>query len=356
MKENIYDCIIVGTGPAGYTASIYLSRYKISNLLIGKQPGGTITLAHKVENFPGFTAISGVELGQKMAEQVKGLGATIETEEVARIERVDQLIKLIEGGGGESITSIISTTGTTSKDETARFKVTTENNKEYYAKSIIVATGTERRKLGVPGETDFVGRGVSYCTNCDAPFFRDKTVAVVGGSDAAVSGAVHLTGFADKIYLIYRGERLRPEPVWIDQVVGNPKVEVVYGINITKIREGLGGSGELGGLGKVGAVELDREYKGNKILSVDGVFIEIGGVPASSFLKPLGVEVDQSGFVVVNDKMETNVAGVFAAGDNTIHSLIMAQAITACAQGAVAAGGVFKFLHGGQKAPQQLGV
>lgn len=325
----IYDTIIIGSGPAGLTASIYASRYRLSNLVIGKLVGGTITYASEVSNFPGLSAISGTELGRKMAEQAKNLGAEILTEGVGKIERI----------------------GTEGRE----FKVATEGRKELLTKTLIVATGTERRKLGVPGETEYLGKGVSYCTTCDAPFFKGKTVVLVGGSNAACSGALHLADFAEKIYLIYRKSQLRAEPVWVEEVKKNPKIEVLYETNITKIlggsafAEASAGSQEgqegTGGQGRITAVELDNPYNGEKFLKTDGVFIEIGGIPAGEMLKLLGVEFNEDGYVKVSEKMETNIPGVFAAGDVTDKSLILSQAITACAQGAIAANSAFEYLR-----------
>ncbi len=313
----IYDTIIIGSGLAGLTASIYSSRYKTNNLVIGKLPGGTINLAHKVENFPGFPSITGGELAQKIITQAKGLGAEILPDFVAKVEKV----------GGPAYRQ-------------AGFAVETESGKKFTAKTLIATTGTERRKLGVPGEKEYLGRGVSYCTHCDAPFFKGKTAAMIGGSNAAVSGAIHLSEYAAKVYIIYRKAELRAEPVWVEEALKNPKIEVIYNTNVLKI---LGDKGEQGN--KVGAVELDNPYKGEKILPLDGLFVEIGGVPSTNYLVPLGVELDENGFVKVNEKMETSVPGVFAAGDLTTQSLILMQAVTACAQGAIAASSAFKYLR-----------
>lgn len=315
-SSNLHDVIILGSGPAGLTAAIYASRYKLSHLVIGQIVGGTIILASKVENFPGFNFISGLELGEKMLEQVKYLGAEVVLKTVERIEKKD---------GG--------------------FKVVTKDNTQYQAKTLIVATGTERRKLNIPGENEYLGKGVSYCTACDASFFRDKIVALIGGSDAAVSGAVHTAQFAQKVYIIYRGEALRAEPIWLEETQQNPKIEPIFKTTLKEIKgDGI----------KVNGVILDNPYKGSDFLALDGVFIEIGGVPGTALLIPLGVEVDKGGYVKVNEWMETNIPGLFAAGDLTTASYVLQQAITACAQGATGAASAFKFLKG-QKAPQILG-
>jgi len=311
MTNKLYDVLIVGSGPAGLTASIYASRYKLSNLVTGVLPGGTITYAHEVENFPGLPGVSGLELGQKMLEHAKSLGGEFLGEKVVEVAKAQS-----EEGEG--------------------FKVVTSGGKEFLAKTLIVATGTERRKLGVPGEEEFLGKGVSYCVTCDANFYKDKVVALVGGSNAACSGAVHLAKICQKVYLIYRRSSLRAEPVWVEEVKRNPKIEVIYETNLVKIE------GDL----KVRRVVLDKPYQGREELEVEGVFVEIGGVPSSELAEKLGVELDEEGYIKVNELMQTNIPGVFAAGDVTNKSKVLAQVITACGQGAVAANSVFEYLKG----------
>lgn len=313
----MYDLIIVGLGPAGLTAGIYASRYRLKNLLVGKALGGTITLAHKIENYPGFEAISGLEWAQKTETQAKKLGSEIIYGTVGRLEKT-----------GEG------------------FKVLLDDKQQFETRTLILATGSERRRLGVTGEEKYQGRGVSYCVTCDITFFKDKTVAIIGGSDAAVSGAVHAAEFAAKVYVIYRKDQLRAEPIWVEQVLKNPKIEVVYNTNILEI---------LGEENRVTGVKLDNPHNGSEILALDGVFIEIGSVPGTSLAAGLGVGLDEKGFIKVGEEMATNISGVFAAGDFTDKAQVLVQMTTACAQGAIASATVFKFLKG-QKAPQILGV
>lgn len=315
----IYDLIIIGSGPAGLTASIYASRYKLFNLVIGKLLGGTMTYAHRVENYPGFTSISGIELAQRMGEQVKALGAEILTENVVEIQKLDSK----------------------TKNESAKFQVKTESGKEFGSRALIVATGTERRKLNVPGEKEYLGRGVSYCTNCDIPFFKDKVVALVGGSDSACTGAIHAADFASKVYLIYRKNALRAEPVWVEEVKRNPKIEVIYNSNIIEI---------LGDGNKVARVKLDQPHQGIQELILDGVFVEIGGVPVSALLSALGVVVNQNGYIKVGEEMETNLPGLFSAGDVADRGGEFHQITAAVAEGSLATASVFKYLKG-QAAP-----
>jgi thioredoxin reductase (NADPH) len=313
----VYDLIIIGLGPAGLTASIYASRYRLKNLLVGKQLGGTITLASRIENYPGFLSISGMDWAREAEQQAKKLGSEIIYGTVGRLEKT--------------------------KDG---FRVYLDGSRQFTTKSLIIATGSERRKLGVPGEYKYLGRGVSYCTNCDAPLFQGKTVALIGGADAAVSGAVHTAEYAKKVYIIYRRDKLRAEPIWVDEALRNPKIEPIYNTNVTEIF----GDGQ-----KVTGVKLDNPYQNSLTLPLDGIFIEIGSVPGASLAAGLGVELDKNGFVKVNERMETNLIGVFAAGDLTDKAQVLAQMITACAQGAVAAASAYKFLKG-EAAPKILGV
>jgi len=302
----MYDVIIIGAGPAGLTASIYTSRYKLSNAVLGRLLGGTITYAHNVENYPGFLSVSGTELATSMIKQAKALGGEVRMENVVSLEKKGAL-----------------------------FVLTTDRSQHFEAQAVIVTAGTERRKLNIPGETDYLGKGVSYCANCDAPFFKGKSVAVVGGGNAACSGATHVVEYAHNVYLIYRKSTLPAEPVWVEEVTRHPKIEVIYETNIKEI---------LGNDLKVTGVRLDKPYRGSETLPVDGIFIEIGGVPASSFLTSLGVETDEAGYVKVNEKMETNIPGVFAAGDLTTHGQYLQQTVTACGAGAVAAHSAFLYL------------
>ncbi len=324
MEQNIFDLIIVGSGPAGMTASIYASRYKLSNLVLGEKIGGTIGLASKVENYPGFRSISGLDLMAKIEDHVKAFGASVIYDPAVGIKKKD---------GG--------------------FVVMTKGRKSYEARAIILSTGTERRKLGVPGEKEFMGKGVTYCTTCDAPFFKDKVVALVGGADSAVSGAIHTAEYAKKVYIIYRKEKLRAEPIWVEEALRNPKIEPIYNTNIAKIISAK--EFDKNAADVVGGVELDNPYKGEKSLRLDGVFIEIGGVPGTGLASSLGVELDETEFVKVNERMETNVAGVFSGGDCNNLLPEFKQMITACGEGALAAASAYKYLKQ-EAAPQIRGV
>jgi thioredoxin reductase (NADPH) len=303
------ELIIVGGGVAGMTASIYASRYQIKHLLFGEKPGGQGMLAGTVENYPGYLAIPGPELMQKLLEQVKKYGVEMKEEKVGALAK-------IEGG----------------------FEVKTKKT-AYQAQTLILAMGASFRSLNIPGEDRFIGKGVSYCTTCDIPLFKGKTVAIVGGGDSAVSGALHATKFAQRVFLIHRRETYRAEPAWVKKMRETKKVEEVLGNEVQEIK----------GTEKITGLVLKRPYQGKQKLAVDGVFIEIGQVPTSSLVKPLGVELNEGGYIKVNPEMATNVAGVFASGDIAAiqGGLLFRQFITAAADGARAASSIYRFLHKG---------
>jgi len=303
----IYDLIIIGAGPAGLSASIYASRYQIKHLVLGSQLGGAMVWAANIENYPGFESIVGVDLAQKMAEQAKKLGVEIKITGVTQINKKETSFEL-KTGSGES----------------------------FETRTLIVATGTQRQKLNVPGEKEYLGKGVSYCSICDAAFFKEKMVAVIGGSNSAAMAAAHLSGFAQKVYLIYRKKPLRADPIWIEIIQKEPKIEIIYETNVMEI---------LGDGQKVTALKLDKPFKESGELKIDGIFIEIGGAPGTELLKLLGVEVNERGYIKVKPDMSTNIPGIFAAGDVADSSGELQQIITATSEGAIAASSVYKFLR-----------
>lgn len=300
-----YDIAIIGSGPAAYSASIYASRYKLSNIIIGKIIGGTISEAHKVCNYPGLPDISGVELGMKFEKQAKELGAEVKYESVVDI-----------------------------KKEEPEFHVITDNHNEYVAKTIILATGTERNKLMIPGEDQYLGKGLSYCATCDALFYKGKTVAVVGGKNAAVMSACMLSDIAEKVYVIYRGKEFNGEPVWIDQLNSRANIEVIF----ETLPVGFEGEQRLEG------VKLSKPYNDQNVLKVDGIFIEIGSEPNSLLSNLLGVETDEKKYIKVDQSQATNIPGIWAAGDCTTASNGFRQVISAVSEGGIAANAIFKYL------------
>lgn len=294
MEE--YELIIVGAGPAGLAAGIYAGRYLLKTLILGELFGGTITEAHKVCNFPSEKEISGFELGRKMVEQVKDLGIQLKQEKVKAIQK---------SGDG--------------------FNIKTEKN-EYFSKKVILTVGRKKQKLGIPGEKEFLGKGVSYCATCDSGFFRDKIVSVVGGSNAALTAALLLAEYAKKVYIIYRRDKFyKGEPSWIKQVEENKKIERIFNEEILEIR----------GENKVENVLL----KSGKEIFVDGVFVEIGYQPEKELIEEIGLDIED-GYIKVNKKQETSIKGIYAAGDITNNPL--KQVITACGEGAVAADSAYR--------------
>ncbi len=299
---DILDLVIIGFGPAGYTASIYASRYKINHVVIGKQMGGQAGEAHLIENYPGFGNISGFELVQKFREHAVSFGMKEIIDEVTQITKDNNI-----------------------------FTVKTLSGKEYKAKSILVAIGTQKRKLGVKGEDTFYGRGVTYCATCDGPFYKDKIVGVVGGGDAANTSSLYLADVASKVYQFVRRDVLRGEPVWHDRIKNNSKIEILFN---TKIKEIIGDD-------KVTGVVLEN----GKTINLDGLFIEIGSVPNTKILEGLNVELDSGGYIIVNGDQSTNIPGLYAAGDVTTGSNKFRQIVTAVGEAAVATNSILEFLQ-----------
>ncbi len=302
------DLIILGAGPAGLSASIYASRYKMDHLVIGQTPGGLITEAHKVCNFPTESEISGEDLGAKIKDHAEKAGGQIVFKTIKSVVKVD---------GG--------------------FEVLVDGAEKYTAKSLIIATGTIHRHLGLAKEKEFIGHGVSYCSTCDGPFFRNKVVAVVGGGNSAMTAALHLSSIAEKVYLIVRGDKLKGEVVWQDQVIADTKIEKVFNTNVV----------DFIGASNLEKIKLSAPYQDQEELSINGLFIEIGSVPELSVISDLNVSLDDYGYIQVEKDMATSVPGVYAAGDVTNGSNNFRQVITACAEGAIATNSAFLYIKTG---------
>lgn len=314
MENKIYDLAIIGAGPAGYTASIYASRYEVNNVIIGEMPGGLISEAHLVCNFPSEKEISGMQLAIKMQEHALELGAHEITDLVTKIEEI------------------------TSSDNPyfPNFKISLSGHEPVQARTVLIAIGLKRRHLNVDGEANLLGKGVSYCATCDGAFYKKRTVAVVGGSNAAVTAALYLADIADKVYQIYRGNKLKGEVTWINQLQNNPKIEVIYEANVIKML------GET----NLQSLVLDREYQGSSKLDVDGVFVEIGSIPDQTLINQLGLKTTLAGYIEVDGAKNSSRKGVFAAGDITNSSNHFKQVITACSDGAIAADTIYHYLSG----------
>ena len=297
MKNADYDLAIIGGGPAGLTAGLYAARARLNVILIEKAvPGGQVIATDWVENYPGFPeGITGSDLVQKMTAQVQKFNLNIETENVAALN-VSEPIKKITLG-----------------------------NKMIATHAIIIASGASPKKLGIPGEDTFYGRGVSSCATCDGPFFKNRVVAAVGGGATAVQESLFLTKFAKKVYLIHRRDRLRAERILQERALASAKIEILWDSVLTGIQ----------GLTNVETISVRNVKSGDtQKLAVDGCFIWVGILPNTDFLPEI-VKVDEYGFIVVDANMQTSVPGVYAAGD--VRSTPLRQIATAVGDAAIAA-------------------
>ncbi len=310
LKENEYDFIILGAGVTGLAASMYGARLGLKTLCLGASYGtelpigGVITTTNIVENYPGFIKLTGEELSEAIRKHAESYELVkIKKERAENIERKDK-----------------------------RFHVKTKKG-AYIGKTVLFATGTKWKKLEVPGAVELENKGVAYCALCDAPLFKNKTVCIVGGSDSAIKDALVLAEHAKKVYIIYRGEKIRPEPINLKRVEANKKIEVINKTNILKVN----------GKDVVESVLLDREYEGKRELKVEGVFVAIGHIPLSDMAKSIGVKINEKGEIVIDHKTsETNVSGVYAAGD--VADKPFKQAIIGVAEGCTAAHSAFEYI------------
>ncbi|ATP41734.1 thioredoxin-disulfide reductase [Solibacillus sp. R5-41] len=304
-EEKIYDVVIIGAGPAGMTAAVYTSRANLSTLMIERGiPGGQMANTEEVENYPGFETILGPELSTKMFEHAKKFGAEYAYGDVTEI--ID----------GEEYKTIIS------------------GKKQYKTRTIIVSTGAEYKKLGIPGETELGGRGVSYCAVCDGAFFKQKNLIVIGGGDSAVEEGIFLTRFADKVTIVHRRDKLRAQKIIQDRAFANEKIDFIWNTTIKEIHEVDG---------KVGKVTLVSTVDGEEQEVVtDGVFVYVGMLPLTKPFGPLNI-LNELGYIVTNDKMETAVPGIYAAGD--VREKTLRQIVTATGDGSIAAQSAQHFIE-----------
>ncbi|MBG9790190.1 MULTISPECIES: thioredoxin-disulfide reductase [Brevibacillus] len=294
--QKIYDVIIAGAGPAGMTAAVYTSRANMSTLMLERGiPGGQMANTEDIENFPGFTSILGPDLSNKMFEHAQKFGAEYQYGDIKEI-RDDNPYKIVVVG-----------------------------DKEYKAKSIIVATGAEHRLLGAPGEKEYSGRGVSYCAVCDGAFFRNKELVVVGGGDSAVEEAIFLTRFATKVTIIHRRDEFRAQKIIQKRAFENEKIHVIWDTVVKEIR----------GDNVVTGVLLENVKTGEQTeYPTNGVFIYVGMDPLTEAVKNLGI-TNEGGYIPTDELMRTNVEGVFAAGD--VREKLLRQVVTATGDGSIAA-------------------
>jgi thioredoxin reductase (NADPH) len=299
-----YQVVIIGGGPAGLTAGLYCARSRFSSLLFEKRiMGGQITNAERVENYPGFPdGISGIELGQLIREQATSYGLQTLLGEVT---------KVVPG---------------------QRHNLISTSEGDFVAETVIAASGSQYRKLGVPGEDEFVGRGVSYCATCDGPLFKGKTVAVVGGGDSAVTEALYLSKFASSVKIVHRRSQLRAGKIFEERAMVDPKIQFVWDSVVTRIE----------GDGIVKQLTLKNTVSDKmSTLELAGVFVAIGSKPNSAEWQGL-LPLDEEGYIITNELMETKIPGIFAAGDVRHNSA--RQVITAAGDGATAAVSAARFL------------
>lgn len=302
----IYDLIIIGGGPAGITAGIYAARKKINTLLIAKEFGGQMNKAHEVENYPGITSAIGIDLTKKFVEHLKKFD--------------------IEFKEGKNVRE--------TKKTNAEFEVILEDGEKFESKTIIIASGKNPRPLKVSGEEKFLGKGVTYCSVCDTPLFKGKDVAVIGGGNAGLDAAMDLTKYANKIYVLEFGEKFLGDESTQEKLEASGKVEMITNAAIKEIR---------GDKFVKSLIYEDRKTGKTRELKVEGVFVEIGYVPSSGFIKDL-VKFNKAGEIIINQKdNSTKTPGVFAAGDVT--DVVYKQIIIAAAEGAKAALSAYNYLQ-----------
>ncbi|MBO2532483.1 MAG: thioredoxin-disulfide reductase [Thermoactinomycetaceae bacterium] len=297
MSENkVYDVIIIGAGPAGMTAAVYAARANLDTLMLERGvPGGQMANTEEIENYPGFDHILGPDLANKMLEHAKKFGARYQFGEVKKIVDGHPYKKVVTG------------------------------KETYLAKAVIIASGAEHRKLGVPGEDRLAGRGVSYCAVCDGAFFRDKELVVVGGGDSAVEEGVFLTKFASKVTIVHRRDQLRAQKILQERAFKNEKVDFIWDTVVE----------EIVGDDKVTGVKLyNRKTGERREFPCDGVFIYIGMDPLTDWVRDLGITND-AGYIETDERMRTRLKGIFAAGD--VREKTLRQVVTATSDGSIAA-------------------
>lgn len=305
VKTEIYEVIVIGGGPGGMTAGLYTSRARLSTLLIESALfGGQMTTTEMIENYPGFPqGVSGDELSRLMEDQAKKFGMRTVTEEVVSVS-LERDVKVIQ-----------------------------THEAAYRCEALIVSTGTEYRKLGVPGEQEFAGRGVSYCATCDGAFFRDSQIVVVGGGDSALTEALSLTKFAKELTIIHRRDALRGTKIYQERVLANPKIKFLWNSVVQEIK----------GDSTVHSINVKNVKTGEiKEVQTEGVFLFVGLIPRTQFLKGV-VQMDEAGYILTNEDCETSTQGIFAVGD--CRRKLLRQIATAVGDGATAAFAAERFLE-----------
>lgn len=304
VQDKIYDVVVIGAGPGGMTAALYASRSNLSTLIIERGvPGGQLINTAEVENYSGFKSIKGPELASNMYEGATRFGAEYTFGDIREI---------IDG---------------------KEFKEVITSNKRFKARAVVIATGAEHRKLGVPGEEKLNGRGVSYCAVCDGAFFRDRPLVVIGGGDSAVEEGTYLTQFASEVTIIHRRDELRAQKILQDRAFSNDKVNFIWDTVVEEIE------GDM----NVKSLRL-RNVKTDEVseFSADGVFVYVGLLPNSNAFLDLGI-TDEEGWIVTDEKMETSVPGIFAVGD--VRDTVLRQVATAVGDGSIAGDAAYKYVE-----------
>jgi len=303
-EENIYDVVIVGAGPAGMTAAVYASRANLKTVMLERGvPGGQMANTEDVKNFPGFDFITGPELSSKMFEHAQKFGAEYKYGDLQSVE------------------------------DHGNYKLLKTSSEEFKTRTVIIATGAEYKKIGVPGEELLTGRGVSYCAVCDGAFFKERELVVIGGGDSAVEEGVYLTKFASKVTIVHRRAELRAQKILQERAFKNEKIEFIWDTELQSIN----------GEGKVGSVTLLDKNTGNTYdYDTDGVFVYIGMLPLTKPFKDLGI-LNELNYVETNREMETSVPGIYAAGD--VIDKTLRQIVTATGDGSIAAENAQKYIE-----------
>lgn len=305
--QDLYDVVIIGAGPAGLTAGIYAARDNLKTLILEKNyPGGQVAITEIIENYPGFPdGISGGDLTDQMYKHALHFGVQVKNGECCGVE-FDGDIKVL-----------------TLKHSDLKIKT----------KALIIAAGARPKHLEIPGEANFLGRGISFCATCDGAFYRGKTVAVIGGGDSAVEEAHYLTRFAEKVYIVHRRDKFRAAKILQDRVFSNPKIEIIWNAQLIKV------NGEM----KVESLTIQDKVTGNQFdLKIDGIFVFIGWIADTEHFKGL-LNMDESGFIVADESTKTNIPGIFVAGD--VRTKELRQVVTAVSDGAMAAKAAEKYIE-----------
>lgn len=303
---SVYDIIIIGGGPAGYTAALYATRAGFSTLLIEKMSaGGQLALTGMVDNYPGFEeGVDGFTLGMKMQSSAERFGAKTEYAEVTELDLNGNIKKVITDSG------------------------------EFSCRAVIIATGANPRELGLAGENEFLGRGIHYCAHCDGRFYKDKTVIVVGGGNSAAADALYLSRLVKKVYLVHRRDTLRATKIYHEPLKSAENIEFLWDSRITEF---------ISDQKITGAKAQNIKTGETKDLLVDGIFVSIGRKPATEFLKNV-ITLDENGYIIADETTKTNIDGVFAVGD--VRTKALRQVVTAVSDGAVAVHYAEEYLEG----------